>query len=166
MRQVRPIFTRLILAVLLVGAMPLTLPACQKNETPAEETPAPAVVGDESDAELKTRYHADEAFTVVQSDGAYRALVFKLPKASEADSDYRVVAYRRQGNAYVRHGAQINLVDFERPRLSNGGTLRIETTANRLGVRFHIALDQKGAELVPSEGMRDGGALIGHPRTR
>jgi hypothetical protein len=166
MMQIRSFLTRFTAAVLLVAGTSFTLLACRKHETPAEETPAPAVVGDESDAVLKTKYHADDAFTLVQSDRSYRALVFKLPKASEADSDYRVIAYRRQGNAYLRHGAEMNLVNFERPRLSTGAPPRIETTMNRLGVRYHIALDQKGAELVPSEGIMDGGFLIGHPETR
>ncbi len=124
-------------------------------------------VGDESDLVLETKYHAANAFTLVQPDGSYRALVFKLPKASEADSDYRVVAYRRQGNTYVRHGAELNLVNFERPRLNVGGPgtpPRIETTENHLGVRYHIALNQKGADLVPSEGLMDGGTLVGHPK--
>jgi hypothetical protein len=64
----------------------------------------------------------------------------------------------------VRHGAEINLVDFERPRLSKGTPSRIEATVNRLGVRYHIALHPKGAEVIPSEGMMDGGSLIGHPQ--
>lgn len=166
MVQARPLVYRPLAALLLVGATALGLSACRKREGLAEETPYPAVVGDESDAELRTKYHADDAFTLVQSDGSYRVLSFKLPKASEADSDYCVVAYRRQGNTYVRHGAANNLVGFERPRLSKGPPPRIETTMNRLGVRYQLAIDQKGSELVPSEGIMDGGSLIGHPATR
>lgn len=163
MMLVRSTFAR-VMIVLLVGGTSIAIPACRKHAIPGDDPSAPAVVGDESDADLRTKYHADEAFTLVQPDGAYRALVFKLPKASDADSDYRVVAYRRQGNAYVRHGAEVNLVDFERPRLSSGAPPRIETTVQRLGVRYHIALDPKGAALVPSEGFTDGGSVIGHPR--
>ncbi len=96
----------------------------------------------------------------MQSDGTYKALVFKVPKANEADSDYRIVFYRRRGNAYVRHGAQANLVNFGRPGLSAGATPRMETTINRLGVRYHFVVGAKGAEMVPSEGVEDGGSLV------
>ncbi len=165
MRTVRSRFGRLLAALLLVGATALGHCACRKKASPTEEVPSPAVVGDESDAELKSRYHADDVFTLAQSDGFYRVLVFKLPMVSEPDSDFRVVAYRRRNHGYVRHGAELTLLNFEHPRLSGGSTPRIETTLKRLGVRYHIALDEKGAELVPSEGVLDGGVLIGHPRT-
>jgi hypothetical protein len=127
-----------------------------------KEIDAPPTVDDESDTALKARLHADDVFTFTQSDGTYRVLVFKLPKASDPDSDYRVVFYRHQGAAYVRHGAETNIVNFERPRLSASG--RVETTENRLGVRYSFVVDAKGVEMVPSEGVADGGVVVGHPR--
>ena len=145
-----------LMALLLVGSTTLT--ACQPNEVPA-----PAVVSDDSDAELKIKHHAEDVFSLAQADGSYKAFVFKLPKARKADSDYRIVFYRRQGSVYVRHGAEANLVNFQRPRLSTGAMPRIETTINRLGVRYHFVVDAKGAEMVPSEGATDGGSLVGHP---
>ncbi|MBI2395502.1 MAG: hypothetical protein HYV09_38400 [Deltaproteobacteria bacterium] len=148
-------------ALVLVAATSLVLPACRRKELAAADVPVPAFVGDESADVLKTRYQAVDAFTLPQANGSYRVLVFKLRKINDADSDYRVVAYRRQGDVYVRQGAEINLLDFERPRLSKGPTPRIETTMNRLGVRFHVVLDQTGAQLVPTEGTTDGGGLIG-----
>jgi hypothetical protein len=75
-----------VLALLLGGT---ALVGCK-----SKEITAPATVADESDAALKARYHADEAFTLAQPDGTYRVLVFKLPKVNDADSDYRVVFYR------------------------------------------------------------------------
>ena len=154
-------------AMLLAGASALVLSACRKTEGSVDETPCPAVVGDESDAELQTKHHAVDAFTLVQSDGACRVLSFKLPKATEADSDYCVVVYRRQGSMYVRHGAGITLVNFERPRLSMGPPpRRIETTMKPLGVRCHVAIDPQGSELILSEGIMDGGSLVGHPQAR
>ncbi len=100
------------------------------------------------------------------ADGAYKAEIFKLPKANEADSDYRVVFFRREGATYVRHGAEQNLLNFERPRLNPGPPPRVETTMNRLGVHYHFVVDAKGAEMVPTEGVGDAGSLVGHPTTR
>jgi hypothetical protein len=151
-------------ALAVVAIVVATMSACRQKESPVEETPYPAVLGEESDAELKAKHHAEEAFTLVQPAGTFRLLIFKLPKASEADSDYRVLVYRRQGTTYVRHGAENNLVNFERPRLNEGPPRRVETTMNRLGVRHHVAIDAKGWQLVPSDGVEDGGFLIGHPQ--
>jgi hypothetical protein len=33
-----------------------------------------------------------------------------------------------------------------------------------MGVRYYIAVDPNGAELFPSEGVDDAGALVGHPK--
>jgi hypothetical protein len=145
-----------MLALLLGGA---ALTGCK-----SKDSDAPATISDESDSTLRSKLHADDVFTLTQSDGTYRVLVFKLPKASDADSDYRVVFYRREGDAYLRHGAETNIVDFERPRLMNGLPGRVETTENRLGVRYYFAVDAKGVEMVPLEGTSDGGALVGHRR--
>jgi hypothetical protein len=120
------------------------------------------MVADEADGDLMGPEHALDVFTVVQADGSYRALVFKLPKANDEDSDYRLVFYRKQGAVYVRQGAELNLVNFERPRLSSGPPPRIETTERRLGVRYHFVMGGSGPEMVPSEGMLEG-ALVGHP---
>jgi hypothetical protein len=133
---------------------------------PSKDIPVPAALSEDSDVILKAKYHAEDVFTLEQADGTYKALVFKLPKASAADSDYRVVFYRQEGNTFLRHGAEANLVNFERPRLSHEATPRIETTLNRLGVRYHFIVDATGAEMVPSEGLDDGGALRGHPAAR
>jgi len=146
----------LVLGLVLGGA---ALTGCK-----SKEIDAPATVSDESDSTLKAKLHADDVFTLTQAEGTYRVLVFKLPKASDADSDYRVVFYRRQGDAYVRHGAETNIVNFERPRLVSGPPGRVETTENRLGVRYYFAVDAKGVEMIPLDEMTDGGALIGHPR--
>jgi hypothetical protein len=148
-------------ALLLAGSSAMFCTACRQKEEPV-----PATVADEADGELKRQHHALDVFTLVQSDGSYRVLVFKLPKASDADSDYRLVVYRKQGGLYVRHGSEFNLVDFERPRLSSGPPPRIETTERRLGVRYHFVIDGSGAEMVPSEGTLEGGALLGHPTDR
>jgi hypothetical protein len=132
----------------------------------SKEVPVPVALSEDSDATLKAKHHAEDVFNLKQADGTYKALVFKLPKASDADSDYRVVFYRQQGNSFVRHGAENNLVNFQRPRLSDGAAPRIETTENRLGVRYHFVVDAKGAEMVPSEALDDAGALVAHPTAR
>jgi hypothetical protein len=132
----------LVLALLVGG---VALVGCR-----SKEPTAPEAVSDASDAALKAQFHVDEVFTLAQSDGTYRVLVFKLPKASAPDSDYRVVFYRRQGDAYVRHGAEMNIVNFERPRLNSGPPARIETAENRLGVTYYFVVDAKGVDIVPA----------------
>lgn len=126
----------LAIAMVLGGAVHV---GCKSNQTTA-----PTTVSDESDEALKTKLHIDDVFTLAQPDGVYRVLVFKLPKASDADSDFRILFYRRQGDAYVRHGAEMNIVNFERPRLTNGTPARLETVENRLGVQYFFAVDAKG----------------------
>ncbi len=138
-----------------------TLSGCQPKEVQA-----PAELMDEADSTLKTKHRADEVLPLIGTDGTYKALVFKLPKASDADSDYRVVFYRKQGNTFLRHGAEANLVNFQRPHLSDGPNPRVETSINRLGVRYHFVVDAKGANMVPSEGADDAGALVGHPSAK
>lgn len=144
--------------IVFVGS---TAVACREKEQPVPET-----VADVADGELAKQHHAIDVFTLVQPDGTYRVLVFKLPKINDADSDYRLVVYRKHGNVAVRHGDIVTLVGFGRPRLSSGPPPRIETTERRFGVRFHVGIDEKGTEMVPSETGLDGGALIAHPPER
>jgi hypothetical protein len=143
--------------LLLGGSSASFCTACRQKEVPVPDT-----VADEADGDPATQHHALDAFTLVQSDGTYRALVFKLPKANDEDSDYRLVVYRKQGGVYVRRGTEFNLVNFERPRLSSGSPPRIETTERRLGVRYHFVIGESGPEMAPSE-VLEGGALLGHP---
>ena len=123
-------------------------------------------MGDEPDAVLAEKLHADAVFTLVQREGSDRAGVTKLPKVGESDSDWRVVFYRREGSVYVRHGAELNAVGFERPRLVSvpGAKERVESAERRLGVRYAFVADAKGADMVPVEGVGEGGTLVGHPR--
>lgn len=89
--------------------------------------------------------------------------MFKLSKINESDSDYRIVFYKKSGTTYLRHGAEANLLNFERPQLSQGTSPRLETAINKLGVKYHFKVDANGAEMIPTEGVREDGSLQGHP---
>jgi len=143
---------------LFVGA---ASPACKEKEQPV-----PATVADLPDGELAKQHRAIEVFTLVQEEGTYRVLVFKLPKLNDQDSDYRLVTYRKQEGVCALHGHIITMTNFERPRLELGPPPRIVSTERRFGVRYHLSIDQTGTDLVPSEGFLDGGGVIGHPPTR
>ncbi len=80
----------------------------------------PDLIGAETNAELMKAHGCLEVFDLRQKDREYKALVFKLPKAGENDSDYRVIFYAKSNGTYRRHGAQHNLVNFERPSLRSG----------------------------------------------
>jgi hypothetical protein len=123
----------------------LTLPGlgCARKQS------APDHIGVESDADLKQRYGCIDVLAIEQSGVAYKALVFKLPKASESDSDYRVLFYKRMDGAYSRFGAESNLVNFERPAVVPGSPTSIETTERRVGMKFRYELSGENVELVP-----------------
>ena len=55
---------------------------------------------------------------------------------------------------------------FERPRLVSepGAPPRVESAEKRLGVRYAFVVDAKGADMVPVEGVGEGGVVVGHPR--
>jgi hypothetical protein len=148
---------RLLALVLALGSASL---ACK-----SKDVDVPATVSDEPDAVLAAKLHADEVFTLVEAEGSYRAVAYRLPKVEENDSDWRVVFYRREGSVYVRHGAELNAVGFERPRLVSepGAPPRVESAEKRLGVRFAFVVDAKGADMVPVEGVGEGGVVVGHP---
>jgi hypothetical protein len=153
---------RVLALILALGSAAL---GCKSKAT-ATEPDAPATVSDEPDAVLAGKLHADEVFTLAQPEGTYRAVVYNLPKASAEDSDWRVVFYRRQGSAYVRHGAELNAVNFERPRLVSepGAPPRLESAERRLGVRFLFAVDAKGADMVPVGSVSEAGGRVGDAR--
>ncbi|OJT25511.1 hypothetical protein BO221_06455 [Archangium sp. Cb G35] len=136
------------------------LSACTRAPEP------PQTFGSESNASLQERFGCIDVMELQESSGTYKVLVFKLPKASESDSDYRLVFYRKDGATFRRHGAEQNLVNFQRPVLAGGSQPRIETVENRLGVKFHYQLTHDDVQFVPSEGTNDNGSLKGHPATR
>ena len=109
--------------------------------------------------------HADEVFTLARAEESYGAVVYRLPKAGESDSDWRVVFYRQEGSAYVRRGAERTAVGSEGPRRVSepGAPPRVESAEKRLGVTYAFVVDAKGADMVPVEAVGDGGLLVGHP---
>ena len=125
---------------------------------------APKAFEAKTTVELTQRFRCIDVFDLPETSGVYKALVFKLPKAGESDSDYRVVFYKRAHDSFVRDGAESNLVNFEQPKLSVGpASPRLETTQRRLGVKFHYQMGPNGFDLVPSE-KNDDGTLKGHPK--
>ena len=127
-----------------------------------KEIVPPDSFGLEPNHELKSNFSSEDVFTLTQTVGTYKALVFRLSKVNDADSDYRVVFYKKVGERYIRHGAEANLLNFERPLLSEGSTPRVETSMNELGVKYHFIIDTKGVEMVPTEGFRADGSVKGH----
>lgn len=146
--------------LILVMSTVAFLSACTRAPAP------PKTFGSESNASLQERFGCIDVMDLQEPSGTYKVLVFKLPKASESDSDYLLVFYRKDGATFRRHGAEQNIVNFKRPILSGGSKPRIETVENRLGVRFHYQLTSDDVQLVPSEGMNDDGSLKAHPETR
>lgn len=148
--------TRFLFAAAL-AIVPAHMTAC------ARAPRVPDAFGSETDADLKRRHGCVDVIPLQEASGTFKALVFKLPRASESDSDYRIQFYRKDRETFHRHGAQQNLVNFQRPVVVGGSEPRIETVNNRLGVRFHYRLTAADVELVPSEGTGPDGALKGHP---
>jgi hypothetical protein len=132
---------------LLVGVF-VASAACSRAQDPT----CPDTFDARADpAELVRAHRALDLFELIESGEAYRALVFKLPKASKEDSDYRICFYRKEGDVFRPHGAQQNIVNFERPHLSSAtGKPRLETLERRLGVPFYFRITPGGTELLPA----------------
>lgn len=152
---------RMSRAALLSFSCTLILLAACEREPLREE---PTTFAAESDSVLKTRFGCVDVFQLDESMGQFKALVFKLPKASESDSDYRLLFYRKDGDFYRRHGDEFNLVGFSRPLFNAGGDRHVEATQTALGVRFIFAVTKDGVEFKPSEAPYPDGSLKGHLR--
>jgi hypothetical protein len=136
----------------------MLLAACERE--PLRQDPTTFAV--ESDSVLKARFGCVDVFQIDELDAQFKALVFKLPKASESDSDYRLLFYRKDGDSYHRHGAEYNLVGFSRPRFVPGGDQHVEATQTALGVKFRYTVTKDGVEFKPSEAPYPDGSLKGH----
>ncbi len=152
-------FPRCIRLILVMSTVAF-LSACTRAPDP------PRTFGSEANASLQERFGCLEVMDLQESSGTYKVLVFKLPKASESDSDYLLVFYRKDGATFRRHGGEQTLVNFKRPVLAGGSKPRIETVENRFGVRFHYQLTHDDVLFVPSEGRNDDGSLKAPPATR
>jgi hypothetical protein len=144
-RVMSPLARRACVLIVLAWAV-LT---CAKTKDPT----GPETFEAKSDqATLIQAHGAIDVFELPVGDETFKALVFKLPKASKDDSDYRIYFYRRNGEVFLRHGAEQNIVNFERPRLSTASNkLRIETIERRLGLPFHFRVTTGGVDLVPTK---------------
>jgi len=136
------------------------LSACARAPEP------PKTFGSESNAVLQERFGCIDVMDLEEASGTLKVLVFKLPKASDNDSDYRLMFYRKEGATFQRHGGEQNIVNFKRPVLASGKVPRIETVENRLGVKFDYEVTTSDVQLVPSEGTYDDSSLRGHPTAK